>query len=143
VNLLAPVMGWEARRALKAARRRADEEILAARLPSPRLAWRIDELVGDENRIDLGRSLTDVVHSADERLLPGASPLDRSAVRACRAQLLELASRLHDLRTPVSPRGALLVEHLLVDGSGPLYGRKDPIRLRMAVEEIRSALDAH
>ena len=41
-RLLAPVRGWEVRRALRAARRRADEEILATRLPSPRLAWRVE-----------------------------------------------------------------------------------------------------
>ena len=143
MNLLTPVRVWEARRELKAARRRADAEILASHLPSPRLAWRVEELLADENRVDLGRSVTDVVHSADERLLPGASPVDRSAVRVCRAQLLELASRLHDLDNPVSPRGVLLVEHLLVDGTGPLYGKKDPVRLRHALEEIRQDLDAH
>lgn len=126
---------------MRSARRRADAEILAARLPSPRLAWRTEELVDDDNRVALGRSLTDIVHSADERLLPSASPLDRAAVRVCRPQLLELASRLHDLSAPVSPRGILLVEHLLTNGSGPLYGRKDPVRLRMALEEIRAEVD--
>ena len=143
MNLLAPVKEWEARRTLKAARRRADIELLASHLPSPRLAWRVEELLADENRVALGRSLTDVVHSADERLLPGASPVDRAAVRVCRPELLELASRLHDLRAAVGVRGVLRVEHLLVDGSGPLYGRKDPVRLRHALEEIRTELDAH
>lgn len=143
MNLLAPVRVWEARRALRSARRRADAELLASHLPSPRLAWRVEEIVAEENRVDLGRSLTDVVHSADERLLPGASPVDRSAVRVCRAQLLDLASRLHNLDNPVSPRGVLLVEHLLVDGTGPLYGKKDPVRLRRVLEEVRQALDAH
>ena len=141
MNLLAPVRGWEARRALKTARRAADAELLAAALPSPRLAWRIDELVGEENRVALGRAVTDAVHGADERLLPGASPLDRLAIRACRAQLLELASRLHDLRKPVVPRGVLLVERLLDDGTSPLYGRHDPVRLRLAVERMRGELD--
>ena len=141
MNLLAPVRGWEARRALKAARREADVEILASHLPSPRLAWRIEELVDDENRIDLGRAVTGVVHAADERLLPGASPLDRSAVRACRSELLELASRLYDLNTPVRARGVLLVERVLEDGSGPLYGRRDPVRLRAALVDVRGELD--
>lgn len=141
MNLLAPVRGWEARRALKAARRAADAELLDSHLPSPRLAWRVEELVADENRIDLGRSVTDVVHAADERLLPGASPLDRAAVRACRAQLLDLASRLHDLPAPVRPRGILLVGRLLEDGSGPLYGHRDPAALRDALHEAREELD--
>lgn len=141
MNLLAPVRGWEARRALKAARREADAEILASHLPSPRLAWRVQELVDDDNRVDLGRAVTGVVHAADERLLPGASPLDRAAVRECRSELLELASRLYDLRTPVRARGVLAVEHLLEDGSGPLYGKRDPVRLRRALVEARGELD--
>jgi len=44
---------------------RADEELLVTRLPPPRLAWRRDELVADEHRVQLGRSLTDVVHASD------------------------------------------------------------------------------
>jgi hypothetical protein len=140
-RLLAPVRSWEARRALRDARRRADAEILAARLPSPRLAWRTAELVADENRVELGRSLTDVVHAADERLLPSATPLDRNGIRGTRPQLLELAARLYDVSRPVAPRGVLLVERLLTDGSSPLYGRSSANRLRAAVVEALGALD--
>jgi hypothetical protein len=140
-RLLAPVRGWEARRALRNARRRADAELLVTRLPSPRLAWRTEELVADDNRVGLGRSLTDVVHSADERLLPSASPLNRTSIRALRAQLLELAARLFDLPRPVAPRGVLLVERLLYDGSGPLYSRSAANRLRTEVEEALAALE--
>jgi hypothetical protein len=141
VNLLAPVRGWEARRALKSARREADAELLASQIPSPRLAWRVEELVDDDHRTDLGRSVTSVVHAADERLLPGATPFDRASVRACRPELLELASRLYDLGAPVRARGVLLVERLLGDSSGPLYGRRDPHRLRAAITHARGELD--
>jgi hypothetical protein len=140
-RLLAPVRGWEARRALRAARRRADAELLTARLPSPRLAWRTEELVAGASRAELGRSLTDVVHSADERLLPSASPLNRGSIRELRAQLLELAARLYDLSQPVAPRGVLLVERLLYDGAGPLYSGSTPNRLRAEVRQARAALD--
>src|SRR4051794_9991904 len=140
-RLLAPVRGWEARRALRSARRRADDEILASRLHSPRVAWRIDELLADSNRIDLGRSVIDVVHGADERRLPSASPLDRLGIRECRAQLLELAALLCDVAHPVSPRGVLLVERLLLDSAGPLYGRSDPARLRRKLVHLRAELD--
>ena len=139
-RLLSPVRGWEARRALRAARRRADAELLTTRLPSPRLAWRTEELVADDNRVELGRSLTDVVHSADERLLPSASPLDRASIRALRAQLLELAARLCDLSRPVAPRGVLLVDRLLHDGSGPLYSRSTPNRLRAGAAQAFAGL---
>ena len=135
-KLFAPVRSWEARRALRGARRRADEELVATRLPPPRLAWRATELVADENRIDLARSLTDVVHAADERLLPAASPIARAAVRECRPQLLAIAARLFEVAKPVSPRGILLVERLLTNGAGPLYGRGDAERLLVAADNI-------
>ena len=140
-KLLAPVRSWEARRALRGARRRADEELAATRLPPPRLAWRAAELVADENRIDLARSLTDVVHAADERLLPAASPIARAAVRGCRPQLLAIAARLFDLAHPVPARGVLLVERLLTDGAGPLYGGGDVEQLLAAATNILGALD--
>jgi hypothetical protein len=143
MNLLAPIRGWSARRTLRNERRRADAELLGTRLPSPRLAWRTEELVADANRIDVARSLADAVHAADERLLPSAAPIDRNAVRANRAELLDLASRLFAVERPVQPRGVLLVERLLVDGAGPLYGRNDPVRLRVAVRKARAALDGH
>jgi len=140
-RLLGPVRSWEARRALREARRRADVEILAARLPSPRLAWRTTELVADANRAELGRSLTDVVHAADERLLPSATPLDRNGIRASRAQLLQLAARLYDVSSPVDPRGMLLVDRLLVDGSSPLYAPGPASGLRVTVLDALAALD--
>jgi hypothetical protein len=139
-RLLAPVRSWEARRALRDARRAADGELIATRLPSPRLAWRAAELTGEPNRLELARSLTDVVHAADERLLPTAAPLARSAIRACRPQLLSLAARLFDLSLPVTPRGVLLVEHLLSDGGGPLYGSAESDRLLEAVGRAQAAL---
>lgn len=140
-RLLAPVRSWEARRAIRTARRRADAELLGTRLPSPRLAWRVNELLSDKNRVDLGRSLAGAVHSADERLLPGASPFDRGAIRECRAQLLELAARLCDLDRPVAARGVLLTERLLADGTGPLYGRGGTPRLRREIDRVKAELD--
>jgi hypothetical protein len=140
-KLLAPVRSWEARRALRGARRRADEELAATRLPPPRLAWRAAELVADEHRIDLARSLTDVVHAADERLLPAASPIARAAVRECRPQLLAIAARLFDLSKAVPARGVLLVERLLTGGASPLYGRGDAERLLAAATDILVVLE--
>jgi hypothetical protein len=85
--------------------------------------------------------VTDVVHSADERLLPSASPLDRCAIRASRVDLLMLAARLCDLSRAVTPRGVLLVERLLHDGSGPLYSRGAPDELGAALRRALGALD--
>ena len=139
-KLLAPVRTWEARRALRAARRLADEELARTRLPPPRLAWRALELTSEENRLALARSLTDVVHASDERLLPTASPLARSAVRSCRPELLGLAGRLFDLSLPVTARGVVQVDRLLTDGSGPLYGTPRPDRLLQAIRAASGAL---
>jgi hypothetical protein len=137
----APLHGWEDRRALRSARRVADAELIVTRLPPPRLAWRWQELVAGGHRLDLGRAITDVVHASDERFLPSASPLDRGAVRACRAQLLDLASRVCDLGRPVMPRGVLLVERLLDDSSGPLFGRAGSRLLALELKRTRAALE--
>jgi hypothetical protein len=140
LRLATPFRSWTAHRELRAARRLADEQLLASRLPSPRLAWRVAELLSGEHRIELGRSLTDVVRTADERRLPGAKPVDRVAVRENRAQLLDLASWLFDRDRTVRPRGVVMVEHLLADGAGPLYGHDAPRKLRHALAEIHDAL---
>jgi hypothetical protein len=137
----APLRGLHARRVARTARDRADAELLASRLPSPRLAWRVGELTSEQNRTRLGRALTNVVHGADESLLPNATPLNRAAVRRNRAALLSLASRMCDLDTPVMPRGLLLVDRLLTDGSGPLYGRGDARNLLREIDRARGALD--
>jgi hypothetical protein len=131
---------WSEHRALREARHRADEQLLSSRLASPRLAWRIAELTAREHRNELARALTDTVHAADERFLPSAKPLDRSAIREARAQLLEVASCLFNGDRSVSPRGVLLVERLLDDGTGPLYDSHARPRLAVQLNEIREAL---
>ena len=78
--------------------------------------------------------------AADERVLPTASPLDRVAVRGSRPQLLALAGRLYDTSQTVTPRGVLLVDDLLVDGNGPLYGHSNPARLAARAEQLLAAL---
>ena len=135
-----PWKSWSEHRALVAARRAADEQLLASRLASPRLAWRVAELVDPAHRAELGRAITDIVHASDERRLPNARPINRGAVRESRAQLLELASCLFDTERAVSPRGVLLVEHLLNDSSSPLYGSEAPRRLRLELVEMRGIL---
>lgn len=131
---------WTGHRALRTARRSADEQLLASRLPSPRLAWRVAELTAQEHRNELGRGLAEVVHASDERLLPSVKPLHRGAVRECRAQLLDIASCLFDTERSVTPRGVLLVEQLLGDGTSPLYGSDSPRKLRLELDRIRDVL---
>ena len=113
MEVLAPVRRLRARRELPAARRTADAELLATALPSPRFAWRTNELCSDEHRRALAESLVHVVHASETRYLPSASPLNRVAAREQLALLLPLAAVLADTARRVPPRGVLLVEQLL------------------------------
>jgi hypothetical protein len=111
-------------RSIRASRRAADAELLRAPLPPLRLAWRAAELVAPKRRLELARSVHRVVRSADPRYLRSAHPTNRVAVRGSADDLVAMADRLADLEHPVSPRGILLAERLLTDGSGPLYDRE-------------------
>jgi hypothetical protein len=139
VRLFEPVRDLQRRRALRSERLAADAELIESELPSPRLAWRAHELVSDDHRVELARSVTDLVHGADGTRLPGASPVNRVAVRTARSQLLALASRLADLDQPVLPRGVLLASRLLVDARSPFYDRG---RASGARREVAAALAA-
>jgi hypothetical protein len=139
LRVLQPVRELQKRRALQAERRAADAELIASVLPSPRLAWRVHELVAPEFRLAVSRGLTDVVHDSNGNRLPGASPLNRGAVRSARPQLLALASRLADLDVHVLPRGVLLADRLVTDSQSPLYDRA---RAELAVREAERALTA-
>jgi hypothetical protein len=141
VRVLQPFRELQKRRALQAERRAADGELIASVLPSPRLAWRVRELTCPDHRLDVSRDLTSAVHDADGNRLPGASPLNRAAVRSARAQLLALASRLSDLETPVLPRGVLLAEQLVADSHSPLYDRARADRARREAERALTALE--
>ena len=140
-RVLQPVRELQKRRALQAERRAADEELIDSVLPSPRLAWRVHELVAPEFRLGVSRGLTDAVHEADGTRLPGASPLNRAAVRSARPQLLALASRLADLEVHVLPRGVLLADRLVTDSHSPLYDRARADGARREAERALTALE--
>ena len=123
-----------ARRALRALRAAADTDLARRDRPPLRLAWRVEELVGTKNRLDLAHSVRSLVRDARPSYLPSASPFNRLVVRAESDQLLAVAARLADLERPVAARGVVLLERLLTDGSGPLYDRD-------RVDEFGSTLD--
>ena len=124
----------KARRALRALRAAADTDLARRDRPPLRLAWRVEELVGTKNRLDLAHSVRSLVRDARPRYLPSASPFNRLVVRAESDQLLAMAARLADLERPVAARGVVLLERLLTAGSGPLYDRD-------RVDEFGSTLD--
>jgi hypothetical protein len=136
-----PLRELQQRRALQAERRLADNELIASTLPTTRLAWRALELTSVEHRLAVSRDLTNAVHEADGNRLPGASPLNRVAVRTARPQLLALASRLADLETDVLPRGVLLADRLVSDTHSPLYDRARADRARADAERALAALE--
>lgn len=142
MEVLAPVRRMRARRELVAARRAADAELLGTALPSPRLAWRTNELCSDEHRRALAESLVQVVKASEPRYLPSASPLNRVAARDQMARLLQVAAILADTQHPVPPRGVLLVERLLTGPRSPLYLHREPKDLRVALTDALQALEA-
>ena len=141
MQALVSIRRFRARRELAAARRAADAELVSSRLPSPRFAWRTNELCSTEHRRLLSESLVTAVHSAEGRYLPGASPLNRAAARSESALLLRLAATLVEDGRPVTPRGVLLVERLLTEGDSPLYDRSRVDGLHEALGEALDVLE--
>ena len=132
---------WRHRRELRAARRAADKELLASG-ESRRTAWRAAELITPKNRLATAHSIHRLIRSADNRYLPGATPLNRLAVREHTAQFEALAGRLEDLDRPISPRGLLMLNELLADEYGPLYVTYRATELRATLARIEGGLQA-
>jgi hypothetical protein len=133
--------GLRGRRALRAARRAADAELVRRDSPPLRLAWRVEELVTPKSRLELANTLRSLVRDASPRYLVSASPVNRLAVRAEAETLLTVSARLADLTRPVSARGVILIERLLVDGSGPLYDRELVDDLPVYLDTTLAALE--
>lgn len=127
---------------LRQARRKADLELIEFRSVPPRLAWRAEELTGQKRRKMLARSIRRLVASAETKYLPGASVVNRVAIRAERLRLLGLAARLEALDRPVTARGVLLVEDLLTCVDGPIYVREDRDALPLTVDAAYAVLEA-
>ena len=133
----------KARRSLQAARGAADGELLVRESPPLRLAWRVEELVAAKNRLDLAHTIRSLVRDAGPRYLPSASPVNRTAVRSESDMLLAIATRLADVRQRVAARGVILVDRLLLDGTGPLYDRARAPELHALLVAALAALELH
>jgi hypothetical protein len=131
----------KARRAMRAMRASADAELARRTLPPLRLAWRAEEVVATRNRLDLAHSVRSLVHDAEPRYLPSASPFNRLAVRPETDRLNDVAARLADLERPVAARGVVLLDRLLTDGSGPLYDRELADDFGAALDQIVDTLE--
>jgi len=141
MELLTTVRRFREHRELVAARRAADRELLRARLASPRLAWRTNELCSDEHRHELTDAIVEIVRASWARHLPGASPLDRTAARDEASLLLEIAAVLSDRDRRVTPRGVLLVERVVGSDESPLFNHGAGSRLHVQLTEALRVLD--
>jgi hypothetical protein len=130
-----------ARHDLLAARRAADLLLAQAPAVPSDLAWRVDEIVGDDNRRTVADALRRLVRSADPGRLPGASPLNRPAVRSLADELCAAADRLSDVERPVGHRGVLRLARLLDDDQGPLYVLYRAWELDGALQRARGELE--
>ena len=90
----------------------------------PSLGWRVQELTSARERARLARSLRGIVKDLSPSRLPGASPLNRAALRPHAALISELAERLDDLQRPVAAAGVVAVRRLLMHPDSPLYARE-------------------
>jgi hypothetical protein len=102
----------------------ADEWILwgAAARPSSRLlGWRAGELMSPRLRSTLAHSLARIESETRGKLLPGAVPLNKRALRQELPLLCVLHALLADAARPVSVRGMLLVDRLVTEAGSPLY----------------------
>ena len=119
-----PLEAFKARRALRAARRAADAELLRRETPPLRLAWRAEELVTPKNRLELAHTLRSLVRDAGARYLPSASPVNRLAVRAEAETLLAMpaASPISSGRSPRAASSSWSA--CSWTASGPLYDRE-------------------
>jgi hypothetical protein len=89
---------------------------------SPELALRAIQLTRPRHRRALASNLEEVVSIAQGRRhgRAAAPPLATRDIRASSSVLLELAQTLRENRD-VYASGVALAQHLLTDGSGPLY----------------------
>ena len=110
--------------------------------PSALVVWRSGELTSIAHRRALAGDIRRILRASNERVLPGAMPLNRRLVRANEDELRELADRLEGSVRDLNPRGVLLVEALLSNADSPLYDRDRSHRFARELKAISRALDA-
>jgi hypothetical protein len=118
------------------------DQILLRKEPtplSPILAWRAGQLSSPAAREQLAAAVRRVERSAATTHLAGASPLNRTAVRASGAELDAIADRLLGPE-PVRVRGILRLRRLLDDPASPIYGHATVDELRAELRRTLAAL---
>jgi hypothetical protein len=139
----AAVRAVRARLELAAVRRTADRLIVHEPRTidaSELIRWRCEELTVQSARDALRREIDRLLADADPRKLPGASPLNRPALRRHEAAMRDIAARIGGSR-PISARGILLVRALLRDAASPLYSDRAELLLPRELARVRGALE--
>jgi len=104
--------------------------------------WRGLELTSARKRLQLARSLAGVVDELRGPVrLPGASPLNRSALRPHEQELSALAERLAALDCPVTESGMRFAHELVADGGSPLYDRAAAGEIHAVLARVLGALE--
>ena len=143
LGVVLAIRRWDERRRL-----RAEADAWIGRHPAiagPSYGWRIAELTSSRERHRLGGSVRSIVGQISPRRLPGASPLNRIALRSHTAELSALADRLDDLDLPVAPAGVLAVRRLLTEPGSALYVRpvleERPCDVGAELDAVRASLE--
>jgi len=129
---------------LRTLRRSADRELRLGKqsyLQPGALAWRAAELTSPRHRLSLARAVARTERDLSPKTLPGASPLNRVALRPHIDLLRELADRLRALDRPASASGVLQVEELLTSSESPFYARERADEARAALLACLEALE--
>jgi hypothetical protein len=106
--------------------------------------WRGLELTSARKRLQLARSLEDVVDELHGPVrLPGASPLNRVGLQSHEQELAALVARLAALDRPVTESGMRLVNALVTDGGSPLYDREAAGEIPAVLARVLDALEPH
>jgi len=121
-----------------------DRRLAAGASPeeSGALGRRARRLRSDRKRRSVAAAVLRVIDEADRpaRPLTSVVPIQRDAVRTCRAFLIPVADDLKDTTLPVSAKGVALLEQLLTDGRSPLYAPVGERALEEAVRRAHAAL---
>ena len=125
--------------------RELDRQLAAGADPmrSDQLSLRVGQLGSSRSRRRIACALRGAVALAERDAYPvmmAAPPIQRAAVRASSALLLEIAERLLSCE-PVGVRGVAIASQLIEDRRGPLYRDKAACPLTVTAFEALVELD--
>jgi hypothetical protein len=108
----------------------------------PELEYRAARLTRPESLVDLARGFERAIREAEAPpALTARVPVQRAAVRAAHAEIVDLSMALRMTRQP-DPAAAAYAAVLLEDAESPLYVAGPPGALRAAIRRATERLEA-